>query len=473
MMMLRKIVLAGCADDVRTQFQTALNQAATVLHLAMDDPLAHETFSDADVIVLDARAGVDLLHRLARSFDTAAAAASVFILGEDQVTDAIREVIPHARPLPEPIDFGYFRGALETTRHDRERITSLSKEQDRVRALYQVSNALLKITGREQAAQALGSVLPRLLDASMIMLCFPGSAPADFFFYAPSGIDAPTGKALQARLAHEWNEACPGEAADWAWLEEIVGRHAGQGVTAISSDSFVNTRIVRDGDSPGFLTMVPRQKRMPDEMFLQTFLVIADMISVSLNNIVLKERLEERATRDGLTGLLNRQTLMDELEKECRRSQRYLAPVSLIMMDLDHFKAVNDTHGHQVGDEALRASAGLIQSSIREMDLAGRCGGEEFIIVLPNTDSDGANVWAERLRLAMENSPIAVKDKFVPITASFGISTGVGPTAETDALIGRADKALYAAKTGGRNKVIVHRSFGGDTPITRRDPVAR
>ena len=158
------------------------------------------------------------------------------------------------------------------------------------------------------------------------------------------------------------------------------------------------------------------------------------------------------AATDELTGLFNRRYMLSHLENVLRRSAGTGRPVSVMMIDLDNFKIVNDTYGHPVGDKVLAEIARRIGQSVRGVDLAARYGGEEFIVVMPDTDKAGANVVAERLRQAVAGGPIDIGGTKLNLTVSVGLAVD-GPTIGAEALIKRADEALYAAKKSGRNRV--------------------
>ncbi|MGM0519715.1 MAG: diguanylate cyclase [Campylobacterota bacterium] len=176
---------------------------------------------------------------------------------------------------------------------------------------------------------------------------------------------------------------------------------------------------------------------------------------ISLTDITeLKEKsnlLEYQATHDSLTGLNNRNKFNEIFEKEIRRGFRYDNDLSLIIFDLDRFKDVNDEYGHQVGDEVLKDITQIVLASVREHDFVVRWGGEEFLILLPETDSMGAQKVANKVRKAIENKKVSSKD--VQITSSFGVST-LKLDDDQNRLLRRADKALYQAKNQGRNKVV-------------------
>ncbi|HEY3498587.1 MAG TPA: diguanylate cyclase [Polyangiaceae bacterium] len=165
--------------------------------------------------------------------------------------------------------------------------------------------------------------------------------------------------------------------------------------------------------------------------------------------------LEVQATSDALTGLANRRAFEAALTRDLARADRDKTTVSLVALDVDHFKKVNDTYGHAVGDMVLAAIGQALKSTLRGGDLPARIGGEEFVAILPNTDLQGAVVTAERLRKLVAEQRVKVPGGSLGVTSSFGVSTVRGPGCVGGglALKERADKALYAAKRGGRNRV--------------------
>ena len=172
--------------------------------------------------------------------------------------------------------------------------------------------------------------------------------------------------------------------------------------------------------------------------------------------INLERRILELANTDSLTCLLNRRAFMERMEQEMSRAQREKKPISLILVDIDHFKNVNDTYGHQVGDLALQRFSGELTASARPYDFLGRYGGEEFVVCLPGADGLRAASVAERMRRQIENMEIMLPDdsRSIRITASFGTaSISVESGRNVDLLIKSADDALYRAKEKGRNRV--------------------
>ncbi len=202
--------------------------------------------------------------------------------------------------------------------------------------------------------------------------------------------------------------------------------------------------LIRDGSTVWVdLTVAPVRGDGGEPLHL---VVVANDID---ERKALEAELEDQANRDSLTGAMNRRHFNDLLEREQERVNRYGSPASLIMLDLDHFKVVNDTHGHATGDWVLQEVTHRIQSRLRESDILARWGGEEFLIMLPETGVDGAKILAEALRQA-------VAEDLAPDCPSVRVSLGVTelqPGETVEEALKRADEALYEAKTGGRNRV--------------------
>jgi diguanylate cyclase (GGDEF)-like protein len=167
-----------------------------------------------------------------------------------------------------------------------------------------------------------------------------------------------------------------------------------------------------------------------------------------------RNELQDQSARDPLTGLFNRREFNQRLETERERGRRYGKACSLLMIDVDHFKAINDRHGHPAGDEVLTTIADLLRLRVRPMDVVCRYGGEEFAVLLPETDSAGATALAERIRRAVADSAILVNEE-IPLraTVSIGVASFSGPWREDIDPVSMADEALYRAKHEGRNRV--------------------
>jgi len=167
-----------------------------------------------------------------------------------------------------------------------------------------------------------------------------------------------------------------------------------------------------------------------------------------------REELRDQATRDSLTRLWNRSSILTELSRELARSERDARPMGVVIVDLDHFKHINDTYGHLAGDAVLREAARRMQGSIRQYDSIGRYGGEEFLILFPGCGEDESYSLADRLRKQLAQTEMSVNDSKLRVTASFGVTVAQpGEIYTQETLIRKADEALYIAKKSGRNRV--------------------
>jgi diguanylate cyclase (GGDEF)-like protein len=174
-----------------------------------------------------------------------------------------------------------------------------------------------------------------------------------------------------------------------------------------------------------------------------------------------EQRLLIESMTDPLTGLLNRRYFNEQIQKEAARSRRHGLRFSVLMLDIDHFKRINDTYGHPVGDLAIKAVASVCNKALRPQDILARYGGEEFVIALPHTDAEGAGAVAERIRQAVEQIELAAEPAPVRFTVSIGVAT-YKKDLPFEQIVGRADQALYQAKQTGRNRVV---SLPFDTPL--------
>jgi two-component system, cell cycle response regulator len=200
---------------------------------------------------------------------------------------------------------------------------------------------------------------------------------------------------------------------------------------------------------------------------VETASILADHAVVALENARLHQIVERQALLDGLTGLANRRQAEEALAAELARSQRFGSPLAVVLADLDDFKSVNDRYGHATGDAVLREFAKVLRTTVREIDLCARWGGEEFLLVLPGTDADGAEHVADRIRHTLARTPIETTgDSPLYVTASFGVAAYPLVTA-ADELVAAADAALYDAKHAGKNTVVAARAPTGPVPFRR------
>jgi diguanylate cyclase (GGDEF)-like protein len=215
-----------------------------------------------------------------------------------------------------------------------------------------------------------------------------------------------------------------------------------------------------------WLGNVPPFSVINTNLFLIPWVTLSALLSYFLdrknrNAFRFEAQFERLASTDLLTGVNNRHSLMDLAAKELSRARRYDHPLSLLVLDIDDFKRINDTHGHSVGDQAIKQLASICSGTLRAADIFGRLGGDEFAAVLPETDSAEAFKLAERLRLTLAANGVRVDDGTLRFTVSIGGAGLSDLTEDIDAVMRRADTALYEAKRQGRNRVVM-----ADNPTT-------
>lgn len=210
--------------------------------------------------------------------------------------------------------------------------------------------------------------------------------------------------------------------------------------------------IVRE-DAIGTLTVAAQRSDAFPDAVRPTLQVLANQLAISLSNASAVRRLEEMATTDGLTGCLNKRAFLEELEAKMRSAERFKRRLSLLVTDIDHFKAINDTYGHATGDVVIKGLAEILMRVKRETDRVARFGGEEFCVLCEETDTEGAVQLAERVREELSKTTFQSELGKVKVTCSVGVATYPRDARTGAELFEIADKALYAAKRGGRNRV--------------------
>jgi len=180
--------------------------------------------------------------------------------------------------------------------------------------------------------------------------------------------------------------------------------------------------------------------------------LFSQLVGASIGNIKLFEKIQRQAITDGLTGLVNHKTFYEILEKELNRSRRYGGQISLIMVDVDNLKKINDTHGHRAGDKVIKEISRRIKNCVRQIDTAARYGGDEFAVILPNTSLTDATIAAERMVEAVSQTPTTWRKEQIQLSISVGLGQYDADTNPED-ITSRSDQALYSAKQAGKNTV--------------------
>ena len=217
--------------------------------------------------------------------------------------------------------------------------------------------------------------------------------------------------------------------------------------------SQLGSPILVKGKVVGFLVLLSTVPGFFTEEHVWRLRAFADHAAVAIEKSNLSEQINEMETVDSLTGIANRRHFLNLTEQEMTRAIRYGRPLSALMLDIDNFKQVNDTFGHNIGDEVLAEIAQRCRQQLRSVDLFGRYGGEEFSFLLPETDSSSAMIVADRLQKVISKTPFTARNEAFKVTVSIGV-TGFKPNIPSArALLDQADQALYRAKQSGRNKI--------------------
>jgi two-component system cell cycle response regulator len=335
--------------------------------------------------------------------------------------------------------------AVERSKHEHERFYRASAELNRALTLDQVYDAAI---------------------AGARSVC-------DFDFAAIATYDAARGTHTIHRAVGEWAERLGGTShsdpssivsmvvknklalpAAGEWRERDVPVFSAP--MRIRGDSLlVVPLLVKDEVIGTFTVAAKRGGAFPVDR-REMLGVIANQVAISLQNARMYQIVEEQATTDGLTGLVNHRTFQERFAAMLGRAERHNFPVSLILTDIDHFKKINDSYGHPTGDEVLRRVAAILNASARKIDIVARYGGEEFAIVLESTDRIGARNLAERIRGEIEQQSFQSAKGPFSATLSLGVASFPEDATQKAEIIARADQSLYAAKHGGRNRTVCY-----------------
>jgi diguanylate cyclase (GGDEF)-like protein len=333
--------------------------------------------------------------------------------------------------------------------------TEAEKHAEQLRALRAAGHALTSDLRIEAVLQTLIETTRRLVGASYAALGVLDEDGSLSQFHTTGITDAerqkigesPKGLGLLGALIRE---GAPIRVADIARDARSIGFPPNHP----PMKTFMGVPIVAHGKVMGSLYLTEKmngQAFSPDDEDLVVGLA-ADA-AIAIENARLFGKVEQLAITDSLTGLHNRRHFLELAEHEFQRARRYKRPMSMIMLDIDRFKQVNDTYGHAVGDQVLRAVATRCHDTLRTIDFMGRFGGEEFILLLPENNLDGACNAAERLRQRVAEDPIETERGPVSVTISLGVAAIAADCPDLKTLLERVDAALYAAKKAGRNRV--------------------
>ena len=326
---------------------------------------------------------------------------------------------------------------------------TLEQRNQQLSSLYRVASTIIRTRDIDQ-------LLSELLDVMAEALPETGSGPVGVFLVEPDGamrLAAERGGSEEFIAAHEGMRVgdclcgrVAKEGAEAVLVNDCTSdprctlRHpAGEGQAHLTLSMHAKEQVVGV-----FFCYLPAGYRI-EQAQLDTFSAIANQFGLAIQNARLFAEVQEQSIRDPLTGLGNRRLMEAQLAAGMENASRYQTALSIVMLDIDHFKAYNDTYGHPEGDKLLMQLAAILRNELRAADQAFRYGGEEFLVLLPHTDLAGAQVVAERIRKAVE--------AHTPVTVSLGVASYTDGDS-LDGLVAAADNALYGAKRQGRNRVL-------------------
>jgi diguanylate cyclase (GGDEF)-like protein len=215
--------------------------------------------------------------------------------------------------------------------------------------------------------------------------------------------------------------------------------------------------LICQGRVVGVLNLSDKAGGNFDKVDIALVELFSQFVGASIGNIKLFEKIQKQAATDGLTGFVNHKTFYDVLEKELWRSRRHGGLISMIMVDIDNLKKINDVYGHRAGDKVIKTVSRRVKECIRQIDTAARYGGDEFAIILPNTSLEEATLVAERMVSNVSDLPVIWKRQEIPLSVSVGLGQYDGEDSPED-ITSRSDQALYKAKQAGRNTLRIFES---------------
>ena len=329
-----------------------------------------------------------------------------------------------------------------------ERTWELESSQTQISNIYETSRVLSGILDPEQLLTEILSVAQRIFRLKMCRIFLANSAGDNLFLYA----------GLENGNRHIYNEPVPFKKD----INDLVGKETGfsrkksndMGIQKPEQAS-VDIPLISRGNVIGVMQVTPESGKLPSTKDKRFLVVFASAAAVAIDNSLLHKQTEELTVIDALTGLYNYRYFRDKLADELRRADRYRQKLAVLMLDLDHFKEVNDRFGHQTGNVILREVSLIIGHCVRDIDIVARYGGEEFVVILPQTDEEEAMIIAERIRDTVEKNRFADTQGGRDVSVSISIGVTVYPEGvyNLEQLLEKVDKALYQAKADGRNLV--------------------
>jgi two-component system cell cycle response regulator len=368
-----------------------------------------------------------------------------------RILELVKNVLAAERERPP-------RPTPDAARADPDVLSRVNQLLDRklyeATVLSEIGRVARSVPELDETFTSVMELVGRVVDFSVAALAFVEEDEAELLIALQRPVAPSVVEDAKARLLEALARDRQGPPLKHVRARSFQPRGGPSGPEEIALGRFLTVPIVSGGRVSGLLGVGGKgalRLTADDEALLEK---VANQAHIVTQNSRLVQRLKHLAGHDGLTQLPNHRQSLEELEREFERVSRYAGGLSLLMIDVDHFKDVNDRHGHPAGDRVLREVALAIQDAVRAVDVVGRYGGEEFLALLPQTETEEARRLAERLRRAVESLAVEVPGGVVRVTISTGIASYPAPNVTTpEELIREADRALYRAKQAGRNRV--------------------
>lgn len=439
------------------------------------------------VVVTDLNLGADSGMSLARYARQKDQYVEVIIITGHASVESAREAIDLGvvSYLTKPVDLELLRtqvkrSVLSNAFNVRSRLYStasvdvpaeLRNHMMDMLALYQLISKINQTVELSSTVQVLLREISLLYGADLTILGVNCLGFQDIYTYSHSG-NVCSEEHVRETLSTHWNSEVGGCGIDVENIKNGIIPLTFVGTTCDGSNDSklvmgkpLVIPLVSYGENFGFITLYREINTKNDEDPHEFYYAMAPLLAPPVYRGYIEKKTQAQAQTDGLTGIANRRALQEAISRDIQRSVRYERPLALIIMDIDDFKKVNDTYGHLMGDEVLKDLTAVVKTVIRGSDFFGRYGGEEFVVILPDTDRAGATLLAERIREVVEKKVCTSGSISVDFRVSIGVSfflpqslsilDGVNWESIETSLVGRADDALYMAKGKGKNCVVV------------------
>ncbi len=342
---------------------------------------------------------------------------------------------------------------------DRKLLLELQRRNDELATLVEIGKTLTSTLDREDVLNVIMEKVSLLLKSKTWSLLLTDEATGDLIFEIAvsaantdlKGVRLAKGEGVAGRVAESGEPLLISDVNDSPYFSPQVDQ-----ITSQETRSIICVPLKSHERVLGVIELVNSDDEgIFDESVLPILTTIADYVAIAIENAKYFEKINQLIITDDLTGLFNSRHFSQLIEYETERSQRYDSALALVFFDLDHFKLVNDTHGHLVGSRMLTEVGELVRRYTRKVNLAARYGGDEFVILLPSTDKKGAVAMAESLLDTLRNHKFKADDGTpIRLTASFGVASMPEDTRDRKELIYLADKAMYRVKETSRNAVL-------------------